>query len=230
MNNLEHNIKEAFTVKDSNTKLLDKEAMWNRLEGAMHQKKGVASLWRVAAIFLLFLLSASVFAAIHNRIKHKNELEKITIENARLLNTIDSLKAFPVETKTEIQLVEKEKVVYLDRYISTSATTDIHRWEQKYVQLMDSTKLVLANSEKQYLEEMEKLKNDLATVQNELAMKSYVSNEQKVKQGSPFELKSDRVEFGVPKSPTVKNHEFRVQILQKGFENKNDLNNTLFNK
>jgi len=230
MGNLEHNIKEAFTAKDLNTKLSDKEAVWNRLEGALHQKKGVVAFWRVAAIFLLFMLSAGVFAAINNRIKQKNELGKIARENTRLISLVDSLKALPVETKTEVQIVEKEKVVYRDRQNVLENTNSERIWETKYYQLADSVELILAQNTGKYELLIEKLNEELNTAQIELARANQGEEIQsKNNSSTPFELKTERIEIGVSKKPVIKNSEIQMKIFQKNFiENRNNLNRTIF--
>lgn len=90
MGNQEHNIKEAFAEHDGKTKLGNKNEMWNRLDGRVHAPKSVAAFWRVAAIFFGILLTAGVFAGINQQVQKRAEIEKLLLENERLLGTVDS--------------------------------------------------------------------------------------------------------------------------------------------
>ena len=226
MGNLEHNIKEAFARNDANTKVSNKELLWNRLENTLPGRRGVAAFWRVAAIFLAFLLTSGVFAALNSHIKQKNELAELTKGNEKFLATIDSLKTSASEVKTEIQIVEE--VVYRDRLVYKEPTRN-NEWKEKYLALSDSAILVIANQEKLYRNELEKLQSELVEAKEELAMSSSESKISPNQQSNPFELKSERISLSVAKGPSVKNPEFKVQILQKNFRDKNDLNRTIFN-
>jgi len=232
MSNLEHNIKEAFLTQDSTTKLSDKESLWNKLEAEMHPRKGVAAFWRVAAVLLGIVLFVGTFAALHNRSLQHIELEKAKVENEQLLSTIDSLLQLPVKTETKIQVVEKEKIVYRDRSITGGNTKAGKDWKLKYQRLVDSTELVLANSGKMYEQEISQLTTELNEARQELAkveMEEQTQSENK--QTAPFQLKSERVEVGLLKKPTVKTPEIEMKIFQKNFiENRNNLNSTIFKK
>lgn len=232
MSNLEHNIKEAFATHDSKTKFAGKDAIWSRLNNQLGQRKGVAAFWRVAAILIGFLMFTGVFAAFNNSAKQKNEIERMEIENTRLLVTIDSLLSLPVATQTEIQIVEKEKIVYRDRLINQQSTnTELH-WEKKYKALSDSTELVLANINKIYNNEIEQLNTEIAAVKMELTRQQKAINEpEKSNQSAPFELKSERVDVDVSKKPSTRTPEMEMKVFQKNFiENRNNLNRTIFKK
>lgn len=232
MGNLEHNIKEAFETQDTKTKLADKNAIWNRLENKMHSREGVAAFWRVAAIFIGLLLFTGVFAALNSRAKQNDKLEKLVIENGRLSATIDSLLVLPLSTKTEVKIVEKEKIVYRDRIVTLPSTNSEKFWEKKYHHLSDSTAMVLSHIEKNYNDEVEQLNSELASAKDKL--EHFSNDTDKTKDGkhaAPFELKSERINVGVSDKPSVKNPEMEMKVFQRNFiENRNNLNRTIFKK
>lgn len=231
MGNLEHNIKEAFAGQDTNTKLENKADMWNRLDSTMGRRKGVAALWRVAAILLGVFFLTGAFAALNYRAKQQIKLEKIEMENTSLQITIDSLFSLPLATKTEIKIVEKEKLVYRDRPIVQQKADSEKYWEKRYEELADSTELLLANNIKQ-AREIEQLNEVLAQTKQEFThreqdLKKKTENENT----APFELKSERVEVGISKTPVAKNPDLKMKVFEKNFiENRNNLNSTIFKK
>jgi hypothetical protein len=231
MDNLEHNIKEAFARHDANAKVANKEAMWNRLDHALHKRKGVAAFWRVAAIFLAFLIASGVFAAINMNAKHNREMEQSTTDYKLLEASLDSLKAIPMEPETVVQVVEKEKVIYRDRIVYKDRLDNERDWKQEYVRLTDSMNHALANQEKSYQIELERLENELAITKMEVLNKSAIKTRNKNQQSTPFELKSERIELDIQKKPAVKTSEMEMKVFHKNFiENKNNLNTTLFKK
>ncbi len=231
MGNLEHNIKEAFAAQDSKTKLGNKNNMWDRLDGQIHGRRGVAAFWRVAAILLGFVLFTGAFAALRVRAKHQTVLKEMEMKSADLAATIDSLLLLPVSTESEVQIVERVKLVYRDKPVADQSFNSAKYWEKKYESLADSTEMVLATKKKQdqqfaFLnQELAKTKTELATVQRGL------KTESRQNQTAPFELKTERIELEVAKTPSVKNQEMEMKVFQRNFiENKNNLNSTIFKK
>ena len=228
MGNLEHNIKEAFAAQDAKTKLVDKKGMWNRLDGTMGRRKGVAALWRVAAILLGVFFLTGAFATLKFRAIKQTEIERLKMDNLSLLATIDSLGSLPVATKTEVQIVEKEKLVYRDKIVVQKNPDTEKHWEQKYQLLADSTALILASNKKQ----IQRLDEELIDAKNELIQLEQGSTKETTNEKTaPFELKSERVEVGVSKTPAAKNQELKMKVFQKNFiENRNNLNKNIFKK
>ncbi|WP_167616100.1 hypothetical protein [Maribellus sediminis] len=226
MDKLEHNIKKAFEENDAGFRYHGKEAMWKQLDNSLGTSKKVAAWWRVAAVFLGLLLAGGVFAGINYQRQHAAEIAELDNYNSQLQFELDSLKSIPTQVKTETKTVEK--VVYRDRFVQQKQGSNETDWEQKYVQLQDSTEHMLFEQQKTYKEELAKLTADLQTAQTELTA---LKNADNPEQTEPFQLKSERVELGVQKKPTVNNPELEVKIFPKNFGGKtNDLNRTLFKK
>lgn len=231
MGNLEHNIKEAFAAQNAKTKLADKDGMWNRLDSTLVRRKGVAVLWRVAAILLGVFLLTGAFATLNYRAIKQAEIERMEMENVSLVATIDSLRSLSVATKTEVQIVEKEKLVYRDRIVIQQNSNSEKYWEQSYKVLADSTELILASNKKQ-IQEIEDLSKELVEAKQELIQfEQGFTKETTNDKAAPFELKSGHVEVGVSKTSAVKNPELKMKVFQKSFiENRNNLNKNIFKK
>ena len=226
MDKLEHNIKKVFAENDAGTRYPGKEAMWERLDHSLGSSKKVAAWWRVAAVFLGLLLASGVFAGLNYQRKQDARIEKLETNNLQLQYALDSLKSMPLQVKTETKTVEK--VVYRDRIVQQKQKSNETNWQQKYLNLQDSSEQLLFAQQKNYKAELEKLSADLHAAQTELT--AIRSTDDSI-QAEPFQLKSERLELGVQKKPTVNNPEMEVKIFPKNFGGKtNDLNRTLFKK
>nr|WP_319511285.1 hypothetical protein [uncultured Draconibacterium sp.] len=224
MDKLEHKIKKAFDKKDSESSFSGKEAMWNRLDANLHERKGVAAFWRIAAVFLGLLLTLGVLASINNRAKQRIEIERANNKIERLQAVVDSMLIVPPVVKTEVQLVEKEKVVYRDRIVERSAPANSVQAPSQ--QIKDSIQM-LQNTNAAFMAEIQELNEELIALKSRLASENTESSESV----NPFELKSDRVELGVQKKPSVKTPDLEMKVFEKNFiENRNNLNSTIFKK
>jgi hypothetical protein len=232
MGNLEHNIKRAFSAEDERSTFSEREDLWQRLDKEMHPHKGVAGFWRIAAVLLGLVLFSGTFAALHHRSKQQVQIDKVEFENQKLLNTIDSLLAVPVQPKTEVQIVEREKIVYREKTIERRNSSVEESWKVRYQKLADSTQMILTNKTKIYNQEVAQLQNELLAAKNELVeLEKRKQEELENKAAVPFQLKSERVDVGKIISPTVKSPEMEMKIFQKQFiENRNNLNSTIFKK
>lgn len=232
MGSLEHNIKDAFEAQETKNKFEGKEALWNRLEGTMHSRKGVAAFWRVAAIFIGVLFSVGVLAGISYRTTQKAEIAQLQKENNLLATEIESLQEnIEHEGEPVIQFVEKEKIVYRDKIVYKESTNQNRDLEQNYLAMIDSIE-VTKSSELQYKEQIRKLQTELESTQKELLAIQKQNNEDVERSKSaPFELKSERIELGVPKKPATKNPEMEVKVFQRNFiEDRNNLNKNILRK
>ena len=230
MDNLEHKIKNAFSETDAGMSLAGKEAMWNRIEDTMHRRKGVAAGWRVAAVLAVLLFASGVFATLNFRAKQNRQIMNVEMENRRLQQTVDSLLLIPTETEPKPQVVEK--IIYRDRFVQPSKNSDQPDWQEKYRQLQDSTKNILANQEQFYYRESEQLQNQLLAAKAERDSFRQKLETQVVKsEEPPFQLKSGRVKMGVQQNSSERNPELELKIFPKNFIQKtNDLNQSLFKK
>ena len=230
MGNPEHKIKEAFTVKDSSTVFPGKDEMWGRLDKAMYNRKGVAGFWRAAAIFLGLLLTVGVFAGLSFKAKIRQEKLELKAENEQLQLTIDSLLTLPAKAEPETRVVEK--VVYRDRPVLSKSSTQTSVWKEKYRQLQDSSETLLSSQVQLYKEELLQLQAELNTVKaNFIAYKSNVENQREERINDPFQLKGERVELGVQKSPPTKDQEMELKVFPINFQgNRNNLNKSILKK
>ncbi|WP_319479794.1 hypothetical protein [uncultured Draconibacterium sp.] len=226
MDKLEHRIKQVFGSNDQKTSFAGKEEMWSRLDSELHGRKGVAAFWRIAAVFLGLLLTLGVVAALNNRAKQHAEIETATHEINRLQVLIDSLQTLPTQVRTEVQVVEKEKVVYRDRVVEKNFPDEIQKWQQNYQQAMDSLQ-TLQTKNAAYKAEIDTLNEELLALKNQAETESAGP----AQAANPFELKSERMELGPQQKPTVKSPEMEMKVFQKNFiENRNNLNSTIFKK
>lgn len=232
MDNLEHNIKNAFSEADGKVKFEGKDGMWNRLENHMVVKNGVAAIWRVAAVFLGLIMTLGVFAAFNANSKYRAEIKSVTMENKRKQTIIDSLLTIPSTIQTQIQIVEKEKVVYRNIIVEQKRKNTDTNWQEEYQNLNDSTQKILLRNEQTFTQEIEKLNHELLSLKFELSQSQQKIDSSLIKnQNPPFELKSERVSGGLKASPSVKTTEMELKIFQRNFNgNKNDLNTTIFKK
>lgn len=226
MDNLEHRIKKAFESNDKKASFAGKEQMWSRLDSELHGRKGVAAFWRIAAVFLGLLLTLGVVAALNNRSNQHAEMENAKHEITRLQLLVDSLKTMSTQILTEVQVVEKEKVVYRDRVLESSSSDESPQLLIEYQQAKDSIQ-TLQNQNEAYQTEVETLNDELLALKNQ----SESENTEPSQSANPFELKSERVELGPQQKPTVKSPEMEMKVFQKNFiENRNNLNSTIFKK
>lgn len=230
MENPEHKIKEAFAAKDANTVFAGKNEMWNRLDNAMNKQKGVAALWRVAAVFLGLLLTAGVFAGVSFRAKMQAEKLELNAENAQLQLTIDSLLMLPAKVEPEIRVIEK--VVYRDRLVQAESSAQTPEWEKKYRQLQDSSEAILADKTEKYRNNILELQAELDSVKADfVAYKNSPEKQNEASGNAPFQLKSERVELGVQKSKSLRNRDLELKVFPVNFqENKNNLNKSILKK
>ncbi|HYQ56236.1 MAG TPA: hypothetical protein VEP89_02735 [Draconibacterium sp.] len=226
MDKLEHRIKNAFESNDKKVSFTGKEQMWRRLDAEMHGRKGVAAFWRIAAVFLGLLLTLGVVASLNNRAKQRAEIENLQHEISQLNLLLDSLQTLPTKVRTEVQVVEKEKVVYRNRMVEKNVSDETIRWQQDYQQAMDSIQ-ILQSANANFKAEIEVLNEELLALKYQAELEPRESS----RSSNPFELKSDRVELGIQKKPMEKLPEMEMKVFEKNFiENRNNLSSTIFKK
>ncbi|WP_163325584.1 hypothetical protein [Draconibacterium mangrovi] len=226
MDKLEHRIKKAFESSDKKTSFAGKEQMWSRLDSELSGRKGVAAFWRIAAVFLGLLLTLGVMASLNSRAKQRAEMENVKHEITRLQLLVDSLQTLPTQVRTEVQVVEKEKVVYRNRVVESNVQEESIEWQQNYQQAMDSMQTI-QNLNAALKAEIETLNEELVALKNQAESESPEPSPT----ANPFELKSERVELGPQQKPSLKSPEMEMKVFQKNFiENRNNLNSTIFKK
>lgn len=108
----EHKIKEAYHAKDNNTTYPNRNKFWNTISSEMIKPSGVAPFWKVAAIFFALLMFSGAFAAVFVYNTQNFKILKTEEQNVKLQFTVDSLLNIKPEKTTEIQIIEKERIVY----------------------------------------------------------------------------------------------------------------------
>ena len=226
MDNLEHRIRKGFESNDKKTTFAGKEQMWSRLDAELYGRKSVAAFWRIAAVFLGLLLTLGVVASLNNRAKQRAEMENVNHEITQLQLLVDSLQNVPSQVRTEVQVVEKEKVVYRDRVVERNSPNETINWQQNYQQAMDSMQTI-QNINAAFKTEIKTLNDELLALKNQRESE----NTEPSQSVNPFELKSERVELGPQQKPSVKSPEIKMKVFEKNFiENRNNLNSTIFKK
>ncbi len=223
---LEDRIAEAYRKKDGAYSYKNKEELWQRIS-QQTTKKGVAAFWRVAAIFLALIAFGGAFAAISVYKTGEKNVAEWEIKNRQLESIVDSLKNVIPEKITEVQIVEKEKIVYRD-LIKTSETNANYSaafkaMENKVIQLtknLNETNLEL--KEKQDRLEMALLQIETLNARNE---------KQQAEQIKDFRLKPERVKDQMKELKTEPSPKMKLQLLKVPNQNINyDLNSSLLKK
>lgn len=154
---LEHKIKQAFQKKDENSSFAKKDELWFSISNEIGSSKGVATFWKVAAVVLALITFGGAFATVSVLRNQKEKLTEIEGQGLKLQHLVDSLMNIEPETITEIQIVEKEKLVYKEILVPVNRgqTYELEKGELK-------------NEVKQLNEELLKWKQNLQLVTDSL--------------------------------------------------------------
>lgn len=223
---LENRIAEAYRKKDEAYSYKNKEELWQRIS-QQTTKKGVAAFWRVAAIFLALIAFGGAFAAISVYKTGEKNVAEWEMKNRQLESIVDSLQNLVPEKITEVQIVEKEKIVYRDviKTIETNVnySAAFTAMENEVVLLtkkLNETNLALK-------EKQDRL--ELAFLEIE-ALNSRLEKEQE-EQIKEFRLKPERVKDQMKELKTEPSPKMKLQLLKVPNENINyDLNSSLLKK
>ena len=223
----EHKIKEAFQKKDESFKYEKKDELWNRISGYVGQTKGVATFWRVAAIFLALIAFSGTFAAISIYQKQFEKIEIVETQNSKLKCIVDSLQNIEPEKITEIKYIEKEKIVYREIEQSSMENNDseiqIINLENKILQLNE----VLESTSNELQITRDSLNFAYAELQNS---KTDRKNKTELKT-SNFKLKIERVQEQLQPAIIESSPKMKVQLFKIQDNNiKFDMNSTLLKK
>ncbi len=117
---MESKIAAAFQKKDQQKSFPNKEVLWHKIDSIRNQRKLVPVFWRAAAIIIAFFLFGSVVATIIIHTADVKKYKSAEIKNSFLQNQLDSITNLPPQILTEIQYVEKEKIIYRSTKISAT--------------------------------------------------------------------------------------------------------------
>jgi hypothetical protein len=223
----EHKIKEAFQKKDESFTYEKKEELWNRISGYVGQTKGVATFWRVAAIFLALIAFSGSFAAFSTYQKQFEKIETVEAQNSKLKFIVDSSQNIEPEIITEIKFIEKEKIVYREVEQSSTGNNDseiqIKNLENKIFQLnqvIESTSFELQTTRDSLDFAYAEMENSKTDSKNKTEIKT-----------SNFKLKTERVQNQLQPVIIESPPKMKVQLLKIQDSNINfDMNSTLLKK
>ena len=175
----EHKIRKAYQHRDENYAFENKKALWKRISQELEHGNGVAAFWKVAALVFAFLLVGGAFAAFSWFDTQNKRLTQSKRANQELKCMLDSLQNTKPAIITEIQVVEKEKVVY----------REIDDFKHKQIQF-ERTINQLENERKQLQQQINAANNELTAVRDSLVTAlALLENETENK--GPDETKSD---------------------------------------
>ena len=224
---LDRKIKDTYYAKDENTSFANSELLWNRISTEMGHKKGIPAFWKVAAIFLVLLSFGGIFAAV-SLIKNQNEkIIKIEIENVKLQIVVDSLMNIKPEKFTEIQIVEKEKLVYKEIFVPVEKERIIEYETKKADKYFFQLTQQLNNT----ISELQITKDSLTLTLTALdKLKRRVVKEQQ-KNIRNFKLKTQMIETQMRPTKSESSPKIKLQIFKLQEDNlKYDINSTIFKK
>lgn len=219
---LEHKIKQAFQKKDANVSYNKKDELWERISKETAQSKGVAIFWRVAAIFLVLVSVSGLFAAVVVFNNQNKKLTEIENRNIKLQQVADSLLNIKPEKITEIQIVEKEKLVYKEVLVpvENKQTYDIEivNLENEIEKLNDQLLLSKQNLQ---------LTKDSLLFAREESKKQHIPEKKKPN----FQLKPEKVKDKNQPNLIEQSPKMKLQIFKNQSNNmKFDTNSTLLKK
>lgn len=222
---LEDRIAGAFLKNDNQYNFKNKDKVWKQIEAMKHGSGLVPLFWKVAAIFIGILLAGSIWGSYSIWSHSQKRTSDLTSKNEFLQLTIDSLIMLPPSVKTEIQYVERGKVVYRDRIVKEGTSDQDER-------------IVELKSQLERLEEKLKLLRVIFR-QKEDSLKNAILNASKTNLidndalplGEPaFVIKPAPVPNKLQKQIPVQSTGMRLKILHQPDFNKQFDSNTTFLK
>lgn len=217
----EHKIKEAFQKKDESFTYEKNEELWNQIYGYVGQTKGVATFWRVAAIFLALIAFSGSFAAFSTYQKQFERIEIVETQNSKLKCIVDSLRDIDPEKITEIKYIEKDIIVY-------------RKIEQPSMENNNSEILIkdLENEILQLNQVLESTSYELQITKDSLNFAfAELKNSKTEFKTSNFKLKTERVQDQLQPAIIESSPKMKVQLFKIQDNNiKFDMNSTLLKK
>jgi len=223
---LDNKISSAYKNRDENFSYPRKEELWGKLATSLGHKKGVAAIWRAAAVVLALLSFGGVFAAItqlHNQSEKISEVEK---QHLMLQYKIDSLLQIEPEKVVEIRMVEMEKVIYRD-VANSPLASDL---KEEEVEILKAENARLLEIENKMQSDLDLLRDSLMLAQSQILegiqQNTVASESSSVK----FKLKSERAKDEMSPVRTDIAPKMKLQILKVQDNIKYDTNSTLLKR
>ncbi|NQU52622.1 MAG: hypothetical protein HQ522_08790 [Bacteroidetes bacterium] len=223
----EHKIAEAYKAKDAKTSYENKDELWSKISGGMAHSKGVAAFWKVAAIFLALVMFSGAFAAVSILNNQNIKLAEIENQNLKLQGVVDSLMNSKPVKVIEIQVVEKERLIYKEVVV-----------QAKKEQTFDSDVLKMEVEIKQLHEQLliSKQKNQL-TIDSLMFARLEIENRKNIEQNisekkkQNFKLKPEKVKDQMQQNLMEPTPKMKIQLFKIQDNNiKYDTNSTLLKK
>jgi hypothetical protein len=223
----EHKIAEAYNTKDANTTYPNKDKLWNRISGEIRNFKGGSTLWKVAAILLVFVMFGGVFASISVLNTQNKKMAEIENRNLKLQHTVDSLLNIVPEKITEIQIVEKEKLIYKEVFVPVQNESTVRIESAKpeaEIKKLNEQLLVLKQNN-------QSIKDSLLIALSEIKMQEKITQDNSEEKRIKFKLKPEKVKDQMQENITGPTPKMKIQLfkLQKT-DIKFDTNSTLLKK
>ena len=223
----EHKIAEAYKAKDAKISYENKDELWSKISGGMAHSKGVVAFWKVAAIFLALVMFGGAFAAVSILNNQNIKLAEIENQNLKLQGVVDSLMNIKPVKVIEIQVVEKEKLIYKEVVV-----------QAKKDQTFDSDVLKMEVEIKQLNEQLlTSKKNNLLTMDSLMFARSEIENRKNIEQNisekkkQNFKLKPEKVKDQMQQNLMDPTPKMKIQLFKIQDNNiKYDTNSTLLKK
>lgn len=224
-NHLEHKIANAYKNREENFSYENKEKLWGQLANGLGHTNGVASVWRIAAVIFALLAFGSVFGVAFILNNNSKQIDVLTVQNAELQQTVDSLRLIVPEKITETVTVEKEKIVYRELKLATKndkRELPISDYQQEIKTLKSKLSLSEFN--------LEIKKDSLARLQNKLDEFLAISKEKPEESKPEFQLKTEHVQEQMQPVKTGEVPKMKLQIIKIQDNIKYETGSTLLKK
>ena len=225
---LDHKIAEIIQKNDGLSTFQNKGELWQQINAARHPKRVVPFIWKIAAILFAFFLFSGVFAGIFNRAKTNREKENLELANKFLQVKIDSLLELGPKVVKEIEVVEKERVVYVKETVREAGANTI---EATNSQALNELKTSLEEIIEQYKQDVDALKQQVAQLENEkaIALKNKQAQDS-ANNRPPFVLKAELTDEQMKNNIKVETPKIELKLFNNAMKNsKIDANTSIMN-
>ncbi len=225
---LDHKIAEIIQKNDGLSNFLNKEDLWQQLNAARHPRRVVPFIWKIAAVFFAFFLFGGAFAGIFFLSKSNNEIKDLEFANQCLQSKIDSLLSIEPMVVREVELVEKECIIYVDKPAREAVLNTI---EESNNQALNELKTRLEMIKKQYAKDVDALKEQVVQLENEkaIALKNKQAQDS-ADNRPPFVLKPKLTDEQMKNNNKVETPKMELKLFNNAMKNsKIDANTSIIN-
>lgn len=223
----EHKIADEYKAKDAKTSYSKKEELWTRISSSMPNSKGLAAFWKVAAILLALVMFGGVFAAISVWNSQNEELIAFENKYEKLQLVVDSLMNMEPVKITEIQVLEKEKIIYKEVIVIVEKETKNGTKNIKLTAEVEKLNEQLFTSKQNHQLTKDSLLIAHLEIKNQKKLEENILEEKKLN----FKLKPEKVIDQMQQNLQESTPKMKLQLFKLQDTNvKFDTNSTLLNK